>query len=70
MKKVEKVKRMEANVFLPISTEVRLMDLRPARQRLKLIQAKQRSEPRDSGVADVSILMVYIEQAKIAKVQE
>ena len=74
IEKVEKLKRMEAK-RIPSNIDYDAINglATEARQRLKLIQPETIAQAsRISGVnpADVSILMVYIEQGKIAKVQE
>lgn len=74
IEKVEKLKRMEAK-RIPANIDYDAINglATEARQRLKLIQPETIAQAsRISGVnpADVSILMVYIEQGKIAKVQE
>lgn len=72
VEKVEKLKRMEAK-RIPERIDYDAINglATEARQRLKLIQPETMAQAsRISGVnpADVSILMVYIEQGKIAKV--
>lgn len=72
IEKVEKLKRMEAK-RIPERIDYDAINglATEARQRLKLIQPETMAQAsRISGVnpADVSILMVYIEQGKIAKV--
>ena len=74
IEKVEKLKRMEAK-RIPSNIDYDAINglATEARQRLKLIQPETIAQAsRISGVnpADVSILMVYIEQGKIVKVQE
>ena len=74
IEKVEKLKRMEAK-RIPANIDYDAINglATEARQRLKLIQPETIAQAsRISGVnpADVSILMVYIEHGKIAKVQE
>ncbi|MGY3725305.1 tRNA uridine 5-carboxymethylaminomethyl modification enzyme [Granulicatella balaenopterae] len=71
--KVDKQKRMEAK-RIPENIDYDAINglATEARQRLKLIQPQTIAQAsRVSGVnpADISILMVYIEQGKIAKVQ-
>lgn len=72
MEKVEKLKRMEAKripenidyqAINGLATEAK-QKLQKSNQKRLPKQPYQRCEP-----ADISILMVYIEQGKIAKVQ-
>ncbi|MGK0552697.1 tRNA uridine-5-carboxymethylaminomethyl(34) synthesis enzyme MnmG [Enterococcus faecalis] len=73
MDKVEKLKRMEAK-RIPANIDYEAINglATEARQKLQKIQPETMAQAsRISGVnpADLSILMVYIEQGKIAKVQ-
>lgn len=74
MEKVEKLKRLEAKQ-IPERIDYEAINglATEARQKLKKIQPETIAQAsRISGVnpADISILMVYIEQGKIAKVEE
>ena len=73
MEKVEKLKRMEAK-RIPANIDYDAINglATEARQKLKKIQPETIAQAsRISGVnpADISILMVYVEQGKIAKVE-
>ena len=73
MEKVEKLKRMEAK-RIPANIDYDAINglATEARQKLKKIQPETIAQAsRISGVnpADISILMIYVEQGKIAKVE-
>lgn len=73
MEKVEKLKRMEAK-WIPENIDYDAINglATEARQKLKKIQPETIAQAsRISGVnpADISILMIYVEQGKIAKVE-
>ena len=73
MEKVEKLKRMEAK-RIPENIDYDAINglATEARQKLKKIQPETIAQAsRISGVnpADISILMIYVEQGKIAKVE-
>lgn len=74
MEKVEKLKRMEAK-RIPENIDYQAINglATEAKQKLQKIQPETIAQAsRISGVnppADISILMVYIEQGKIAKVE-
>lgn len=72
MEKVEKLKRMEAK-RIPENIDYQAINGLATEAKQKLQKSNQKRLPvsRISGVnpADISILMVYIEQGKIAKVQ-